>query len=498
MLSSRVKNNSLSRRVFIQLVTMIILTFITQAITLTKTSITAACFGATVQMDAFNFSNSIGTFVYSFIGTGITTVLIPAIINKKDSKSINNFITILYGASLSCVFLIFFSRRYIVSVFSSGTAEFVQIACNIMLITLVSQFFNTVLGVTNAVFQCNEKFNTPKIITLLTTILLTVLILMNIDLSIYQYALYILITMVLNVIIQYGIVYKDGFRYTPVIDFKDEELKKMLKIFIPTMFSSGLYQVSLLTDSIISSNLGQGKISILTYSNTIMSMINMLLVGNIMTYIYPRITKSIHEDDNQKRLFDYSIFFSGIMCIIVVGFVIVGKEGITFLFERGRFDSSITHIVYMCVFIYIIGLPINVIRDTIYRYFYARGNTKTTFINSLFASIINIVISIILSYFIGLYGVVLGTVITSVYSLTTILIRFKKQYGMNFDKKYVIIENSKILFVTLMVVGVIIVLKNIFTLYSNILSILVWGSLSVILYILGLLMVKSKVYKIKL
>lgn len=498
MLISKVKNISLKKMAFLQLATMILLTFITQAITLTKTSIIAACFGATVQMDAFNFSNSIGTFVYSFIGTGITTVLIPAIINKKDRKSINNFITVIYGASLICVFLIFFSRRYMVSVFSSGTTEFVQIACNIMLITLVSQFFNTVLGVTNAVFQCNEKFNIPKIITLLTTILLTFLILMNIDLSIYQYSLYILITMVLNVIIQCGIVYKDGFRYTPVIDFKDEELKKMLKIFIPTMFSSGLYQVSLLTDSIISSNLGQGKISILTYSNTIMAMINMLLVGNIMTYIYPRITKNTHEDDGQKRLFDYSIFFSAIMCVIVVGFIIVGKEGITFLFERGRFDSSITNVVYICSLIYIIGLPINVIRDIVYRYFYAKGNTKTTFINSLFASVINIVISIILSYFIGLYGVVLGTVITSVYSLTTILIRFKNQYGMDFNKRYVIVENCKIILVSVIAVVIATVFKNIFNVYNNFLSILLWGSLSVILYILGLFLVKSKVYKIKL
>jgi murein biosynthesis integral membrane protein MurJ len=498
LLSSRTKNTNLNRQAFMQLATMIFLTMITQAVTLIKTSVTAANFGATAQMDAFNFSNSIGTFIFSFIGTGITTVLIPAIINKKENKSINNFITILYGASLIFVFIIFLGRRYIVSAMSSGSSDFIEIACNIMLITLITQFLNTILGVTNAVFQCNGKFNIPKVVTLLTTALLTLLVIMHSNLSIYEFAFYIFITMVLNVVIQYYIVHKDGFKYKPIIDFKDEQLRDMLKIFIPTMFSSGLYQVSLLTDSLISSNLGEGKISILSYSNTIMTMINMLLIGNLMTYIYPKITKNIDKENGQKVLFDYCIFFNAFMFLIVVGFLIVGKDGIILLYQRGKFDESITNMVYNCSLLFIIGLPINVMRDAIYRYFYAKGNTKTTFINSLYASIINIVISIILSFFIGLYGVILGTVITSVYSLTSILIRFKKQYQINCDKRYIIVENFKIVLVSSVVVIISLMLKDIFRINNNILSILIYGSLIVVLYIIGLFMVKSKVYKIKL
>lgn len=43
--------------------------------------------------------------------------------------------------------------------------------------------------------------------------------------------------------------------------------------FVQTVLSTGLYKVSLLTDSIISANLGQGKISRLSYSNTVMTLI---------------------------------------------------------------------------------------------------------------------------------------------------------------------------------------------------------------------------------
>lgn len=498
MLNIRSKEISSNKLAFIQLATMIFLTLITQAVTLIKASVTAANFGATVQMDAFNFSNSIGTFIFSFIGTGITTVLIPAMINKRNKKSINNFITILYSVSLVCIFLIFLGKRYVVSAFSSGSSEFIEVACNIMLITLVTQFFNTILGVTNAVFQCNGKFNVPKVITLLTNILLTVLVVTHVNLSIYEFAFYIFITMFLNAGIQYYLAHKEGFKYKPIINFNDEELRDMLRIFIPTMFSSGLYQVSLLTNSLISSNLGQGKISILTYSNTIISMINMLLIGNIMTYIYPKITKNINKENGQKVLFDYCTFFNALMCLIVVGFIIIGKDGIVLLYQRGKFDKSTTNMVYTCSLIYMIGLPINVIRDAMYRYFYAKGNTKTTFVNSLYASIFNIIISIVLSFFIGLYGVILGTVITSIYSLTSILIRFKKQYQIKCNKKYILVENLKIVLVSAAVLIIGIIIKDVFKINNIILSILVYSIIAVVLYIIGLFAVKSEVYKIKL
>lgn len=487
-----------NRKAFRQLATMILLTILTQMVSLVKLSVTASNFGATVEMDAFNFSFNIGTFIFSFIGTGVTTVLIPAIINKKNEKTINNFISILYGVSLIFILVVWLGRRCIISAFSSGSVQFIEIASNVMLITLISQFFNTILGVTNAVFQCNDKFNIPKIITLVTTILLTVLVMANRDLTVFDYANYILITMILNVVLQCYIIYKDGFRYKIHIDFADEELKSMLKVFVPTMFSTGLYQISLLTDSMISSGLGEGQISILNYSNNIMSIINTMLISNIMVYIYPRVSRNINNSENAKVLFDYLIFFNGIICLLVIGFISIGKPVIGLLYEGGKFTSIITEKVYICSYIYMLGLPINVMRDLIYRYFYAKGNTKATFYNSISASIVNIVVSIILANFMGLYGIVIGTVITSVFSFISIIIRMKKVYEININKKEIILENLKIVICSILVVAIISSIKNILEINNVVIYILIYGTISVILYAFILWILKSKVYRVKL
>lgn len=490
-----VKSNSKALK---QLIIMIILTLITQGAMLVRTSIAASEFGTSTEMDAFNFANSIGTFIFSFIGTGVTTVLIPAMINKKDKKTINNFITILYAISIIFIFIVFFNRKFVASMFASGSSKFIEVTCMIMLITLLSQFLNTILGVFNAVFQYKERFNIPKTITLITTILLAFLVMMNKELSIYEYSFYIFITAVFNVIIQGIFVYKYGFRYKVFVNLKDEEVKNMIRIFIPTMFSSGVYQISLLVDSMISSRLGEGQISILTYSNTIIAMINSLLIGNIMMYVYPKIAKSINEKDEQNQLFDYVTFFNALMLLMVVGFVIVGKYGISILYERGKFDSYMTEVVYMCSLISIIGFPISVMRDVIYRYFYAKGNTRTTFINSVIASIVNIVTSILLSKIIGVNGIVLGTLITSIFSFTSILIRMKKQYGININKMYFIKENIKIILSTIISIITLLILRNLYEFKNSIINLLVYGSLTIIIYIAILVLFRSKVNKIKL
>ena len=55
-------------------------------IALYKSRFTAVTFGATNYMDAYNYALNVATFVFAFITTGVTTVIIPAYVNKTDKK----------------------------------------------------------------------------------------------------------------------------------------------------------------------------------------------------------------------------------------------------------------------------------------------------------------------------------------------------------------------------------------------------------------------------
>ncbi|MBE7056056.1 MAG: hypothetical protein E7388_01265 [Ruminococcaceae bacterium] len=487
-----------NKKAYSQLFFMILISLVTQIVAMIRMSVVAENFGTSVEMDAFNFSNSIGTFIFSFISTGVSTVLIPAIIQKKPRKQINSFISIIYSFSILIVILLILFRKVIISLFANGSTEFTSVASILLVITMATQFMHTILGVAIAVFQCRGKYNLPKILNLITALILMALVILDNNLDIYRYAVYVMATNAFNGIIHFILVYREKFIYTPCFDFKDSGVRHMFKIFLPTVFSSGLYQISLLADSMISQKLGEGNISILTYSNTIMSLIATLLTSNLLLYLYPKIAASADKENGKEKLFQYFVFFTGIMLLITVGFFGIGREGIAFLYERGEFTADITSKVYLCTVVYSLGLPINVMRDIIYKYFYAKGLTKITFANSIVASIFNIVISIILSFFIGIYGIALGTVLTSLLSLTTITVRFVKNFGKPQNVPWVIRESVKN-FISFIITFIIMILTHRFiAIDNNLISIIVNTVICVCVYVCSLLILKTNLTKVDL
>lgn len=487
-----------NRKAFIKLMTMITLTIIIQVIVLIRTSIIASKFGISPEMDGFNFANSIGTFIFSFIGAGVTTVLIPSIIGNKNKQTINNFISTLYLLAFLILIFVYIFKGNIVPMLSDRNIDVINISCNLMFITLITQFLDSFSGATDAIFQCSDGFNIPKITKLISALLLIILIMFIPNLNIYKYAFYIFVSILINTIMNIIILYKNGERYKFYINLKDKEFIDMVRVFLPTVLSTGLYQSSLLLDSIIASNLGNGQISILTYSNTIMSMVNSILLANIITYLYPNIAESIDLESSQERLFDLIILLSAIMCLLVVGFTIVGEKGIELLYQRGEFTSSITTVVYTCTFVYMIALPINAARDVIYRYFYAKGDTLNPFKNSLVISVSNIILSIILSKYIGIIGVILGTVITAYVSLVLIVMKLNKKFGINYKRRIFLREILKIIFTSIIVIIIMKLISKSIIINIAIINILFYGIITLIIYAVLLYFIKSKVFKIKL
>ena len=54
---------------------MLIITLITQAISMYKSAITASNFGACVELDAYNFANNLSTFFLTFVSTVIAGMI---------------------------------------------------------------------------------------------------------------------------------------------------------------------------------------------------------------------------------------------------------------------------------------------------------------------------------------------------------------------------------------------------------------------------------------
>jgi putative peptidoglycan lipid II flippase len=481
-----------------QLSWMIFLTICTQFFILLKNSIVAAKFGVSTELDAFNFANSISSFIYSFIGAGISTILMPNLADDRKQKSIQIFITAIYSLAFLILIVLLLIREDFIAVLSGvEDAYFIKVASNLLFATMIAGFLNSLVGLVSGVLEFKGQFNRLRLIALGTSVLVVIALVIVTEISIYYLAWIIVLITFVSVGVYLILLLRNGFRFQIDFGFADPVFKRMMKLFVPTILSQGVYQVSILIDMMISARLGVGQVSLLTYSNSIIMMVNLLILSNISAFMYPRLIRAAQGDESQRTLSEFMTVLNLFMCGLVAMMFVVGKEGITVLYERDNFTSANTKVVYLCVLLYALSLPANAVRDLIYKYFYIQQDTLSPFRNSLVVSCLNIVISLILSVYFGLYGIVLGTVIASLFSLVMIFWRLQKRFGIAFEWKNFLLENVKIGLVTIFTIGFGIFVKNQLALDNLYLDGLI-GIVTVISVFVGLLILsKSSVWKMK-
>lgn len=462
---------------------MIIITGITQVLTLMKSSLVAGIFGTGVEIDAYNLANSIVSFLFGFIAAGISTVIIPNYVRKTDRRNVDSFITVLYGLIALIVGILIAFRYQIIGLFSNRDELFVNICCNALIVLLLANYLLAISDVTVAYFQCKGKYNLPKIVSLVAQLIVVVVLILSPNLSISQYTYIIVAGLVVNFGLDTLFAIKEGWRVRPTFSFSPET-KKMFGLFLPIVFSTGIYKLSLMVDSTIAARLETGEITVLSYASQISNIINTLLIGNLLTYYYPKIVKKIDTNNDQKSFWKQTILFHLIVCLVISGFTTVGHEAVVLLFKHGSFTEEAARFVYIGALIYIIGQQTEVVRDLIYRYFYAKGITSVTAKNGIVVSTVNILVSITLVYFIGFFGIFLGTVIASLVSLIMMFIKFHTYFGFTESLKSIIgslLKNNCIVIVTIVIVFI---LKKTFVIESLILQILIFGAATLIIYLL--------------
>ena len=475
---------------------MIVITGVTQIFTLMKSSMVAGQFGTTMEMDAYNFANSIVSFVFGFIASAASTVIIPSYIRDDDRKGTDSFITMMYAVLAFVVTAMIMLRYQLIGLFSNRGEMYLNIACNVLWILFLANFLFSITNITTAYFQCIGKYNIPKILNLITQISTVIALLVFQNLTIIQYAIIMALSFLINTAIDIPIAVKCGWRFKPSFAFRNPQTLKLLRMFFPIIFSTGIYKVSLLIDSTIAARLDVGQLSILGYSTQIVNMVNTILLGNLTTYCYPKIVKRIKEKKSQSLFWEQTSFFHLVVCLMFAGFVTVGHDGIAILFEHGRFGAQATDMVYICAMIYLAGQPINMVRDLIYRYFYAVGDTATPASNSVLVSVVNISVSLILVQFIGLYGIILGTVLASLASLIRIVRAFHKKIKFDVSKKKLLVSFAANLLIALVTIAVVYLTKLLIPIGSVFLSLLLFGTETLAVFVLLTVIIKRNIISV--
>ena len=469
------------RNATLSLVLMMVITVMTQMLKLLKSSVVAGVFGAGNELDAYNLVNSIVTFVFGFASAGILTIVVPEYSNRRNRKIVDGFITTVYLILFVAIALMILFRFQILDAISNRDEVFVRTAASVLIVMLLSEILASISNVTVAHFQCEGYYNLPKIIAMLGQLVTVAALVLLDSLTIIQYAYVIAAGTIVNVLIDGVLAVKKGWRFHPTFRLLDET-KTLIKNFWPVVVSTGVHNLSVIIDSMVVALLGTGMITLQSYSSQISVMANTVIVGNLLVYIYPKIAKNIKMEGYQPVFWKQTQLFHAVVCLMIAGFAAIGEDAVRLLFGHGAFTFEDCHVVYLGASVYMVGQQTNVLRNMMYRYFYAVGDTKIPAANSIIVSVANVVISLLLVKPLGMYGVILGTVLSSLIAVVIIMVQFGEKIGYQ--------ENPGVIFGRLLwnlalsgiTVAVVLATQSALVLDSLILRILVFGVETVAIY----------------
>ena len=490
--SLKLKNNNETR-----LIMMIILSLGGQLVSLYKSIYTAQFYGTSDAMDAYNYATNLGTFIFDFIASGIATVILPAYVKKVKDKSINSFITIIYGVVSAVLIIVYLLRRPLINALTDRNNAFNDAFCQYVFIAFLIQACISMVLVLSAYFQSKDMYVIPRIVLLISNMAVLCALLLIGEMPIEAFFRIIFIGAFLNLVINYILAKHQGFSFRPALSYNDAETQSLLALFTPTLLSCGVFKIHTLIDTMITTNIGTGMLTILTYSSQVSGMISNFVIANMLTFAYPQIIRGTQTENRQKELWKYVVLFHAIICLLVAGFLAVGEYGINLLYVKGEFSRESGQILFIGSLLYLASQILLIIRDLVFRFFYAMENTKDTVTNSIVSCLINILLSIIFVVPFGMYGVILGTIISGGVSMVMILFRMKKLYGIeDFTRTTTeILKNMLTLCVTIISVELI---KRFFIIENNLGAILVYGTITVMVFAVSALLFKLKAIKTRL
>ncbi len=428
-------------------------------------------FGSGMETDAYFIAITSSTILFAIIGIALNTIIIPIMSDIRENqggagelKYVNNLINIifLFTALMTCLAYIF--TPVLIKVLASGfQGEKFDLAVKLTRIGLPVMIFNGFLSVMKGYLHVHGEFRIPAYegFALSVPVIFYLLFLADIY-GIVGLMVVVTVSGLLRVLLYLPASFKNGFKFQPVLNFKDKNFQRTLLLIGPILLGILSNYINLIVDRTIASRLIESSISALSYAARVKSVVTELIVLTITAVVYTMIAKYI-STKNEKELLKTINFGINIVVLAAlpatVGLIILNYPLTMLLFQRGAFTEADTLMTASALSYYALGLVSLVVADLLSKVYFAKQSTKIPVIVSISAVGINIILNIILAKYMGHNGLALATSIAAVFSMTVLAIVLKKRI-INIELRQNIIVFLKALTAGLVMGAIVLFLKT--------------------------------------
>ena len=418
---------------------------------LVREQVLAHFFGATAATDAYNVAFRIPNLVRDLFAEGaMSAAFVPTFTRYlstrgKDSawrlgNNVVNALIVVTG--LLVVLGIVFAEPLVLlladNTYTSDTAKLgltVSLA-RIMLPSLV--FFAlaaALMGMLNSLHHYFIPALSPAMFNVLTIVcafaLVPVLGPLGIE-PITAIAVGTLLGGVAQLALQWPTLRREGFRYHPTLDWRDEGLRRMLLLMGPGTIGMAATQVNLVVNNQLATGEGTGAVSWLNYAFRLMYLPIGLFGVSIATATLPAVSRQVTEQ-NLAAVRDTVARGISLMLMLNVpattGLIVLGVPIVRVIFERGAFEPADTLATAAAVQFYAIGLIGYSVVRIASPVFYALGRNRVPVIVSVIVVLVNATLNTVLVRVMGYTGLALGTSLAALINACVLLLLLHRHVG---------------------------------------------------------------------
>lgn len=421
---------------------MMMISMLSKFLGLIRESVTAAYFGADFRTDAYKVAFEIPSLLTGVIYAAITITFIPVyseLKNKTDDQRqyfVNNLFTIVVLLTAVIAVSGIVLAPLLVGVVAPGfERETFDLAVKLTRVLFPSIVFLALAYLANGFLQANRSFAVPASMGIPLNLIMIFSVFFYNQQGIEALALGSFIAMASQFLIQVPFMLKAGFRFKPVINFKEPGLRKVMALSVPVLISVLFSELSILIDKMLASGLDVGSISVLDYASKVNGIANGIFFSSVAIVFFPEMSVA---SDNLYKL--SKTVTMGLKLVILISFPVMAGIWvlklpiIQLLFERREFSSSDAYITSVVLGLYAVGIIGSGLTAILNRAFYSRKDTKTPMIIGIIAIVANILFSTMGVRLLGVRGLALASALTSLLCGLILFFRFRSRVWVSWGE----------------------------------------------------------------
>jgi len=249
---------------------------------------------------------------------------------------------------------------------------------------------------------------------------------------IFGMAVGVLIGGLMQFLVQAPLLRRKGFRWSPVLSFRDPEFRRVMALFVPVAIGLAGTRMNVLVNTILVTPLAEGSVSWLNYAFRIMHLPLGLFGIAVGTVALPSLSRLVLANDITAVKSTLTDSLKMVLFLTVPTSALIACLAVPVtraIYERGHFTTADTLATAGALVLYALGIPFMSALRNVAAVFYAYKDAKTPMVASFCSIGLNLVLNVTLMWVLGFMAFPLSTTLAAILNVAVLYALLPRKVG---------------------------------------------------------------------